>query len=211
MRDIPELVDGYRRFLGERYPREAGLYRRLGVHGQAPKTMVLSCCDSRVEPAAIFDAAPGRLFVVRNVANLAPPYEPDGHYHATSAALEFAVTGLGVDTILVMGHGRCGGVQAFLDGLYASPSEQGFITKWMTLLEPAWEAIKESAGDLPHAERLTALEHAGVRRSIANLETFPFVAERVAAGTLKVRGAFFDIADGALLTMNPETGVFEAI
>ncbi|MCK5551037.1 MAG: carbonic anhydrase, partial [Hyphomicrobiaceae bacterium] len=116
MRDVPALVNGYRRFQSNLNRPETDLYRSLAEEGQAPKTMVIACCDSRVDPAAIFNAGPGELFVVRNVANLVPPFEPHGDYHGTSAALEFAVNGLGVETILVMGHARCGGVRAFLDG-----------------------------------------------------------------------------------------------
>ena len=146
MRDVPELIDGYRRFLAGRYPQEASLYRSLAETGQAPKTMIIACCDSRVDPAAIFSAGPGQFFIVRNVANLVPPFEPRGDYHGTSAALEFAVTGLEVETILVMGHARCGGVRAFLEGLYEQPAQRGFIDRWMSLLNPArTEALRHCA------------------------------------------------------------------
>jgi carbonic anhydrase len=211
MRDVPELVDGYRRFLAARYPREAELYRTLAEAGQAPKTMVVACCDSRVDPAAIFNAGPGQLFIVRNVANLVPPFEPDGDYHGTSAALEFAVTGLEVETILVMGHARCGGVRAFLDGLQGQAAKHGFIDRWMSLLNTArTEALRDAAA-VPIGLRQQALEHASVRRSIENLRTFPFIAERLGDGRLRVRGAYFDIADGRLLALDPESGRFEPL
>ncbi len=114
MRDITDLVQGYKQFLEEEYPKQADLYRTLAEKGQTPKTMVIACCDSRADPGVIFNAGPGEIFVVRNVANLVPPYEPHGDYHGTSAALEFAVNGLNVETILVMGHARCGGIHAFV-------------------------------------------------------------------------------------------------
>ena len=211
MRDVPELVEGYHRFLANRYPQEAALYRSLADAGQAPKTMVIACCDSRVDPAAIFSAGPGQLFIVRNVANLVPPFEPHGDYHGTSAALEFVVTGLEVETILVMGHGRCGGVRAYLDDLYERPGRPGFIDRWMSLLNPARaEALKDMAG-APVEARQQALEHASVRHSIDSLGTFPFVKERLAGGLLRLRGAYFDIADGKLLALDPESGRFEPL
>jgi len=208
MRDVPELVDGYRRFLATRYPQEAALYRSLAEAGQAPRAMVIACCDSRVDPAAIFSAGPGQLFIVRNVANLVPPFEPRGDYHGTSAALEFAVTGLEVEAIVVMGHARCGGVRAFMDGLYEQTAPRGFIDRWMSLLSAARpEALGDAAGR-PIEERQQALEHASVRHSIENLRTFPFIKERLDAGRLRVRGAYFDIADGRLLALDPASGRF---
>ena len=211
MRDVLELVEGYQRFLTGRYPEEAELYRALAETGQSPKTMIIACCDSRVDPAAIFSAGPGRLFIVRNVANLVPPFEPNGDYHGTSAALEFAVTGLEVENILVMGHGRCGGVRAFLDGLYQGRNEHSFIDSWMSLLNPArTEALRDCAGEAIDVQQ-RAMEHASIRHSIENLKTFPFVKERLADGRLRLRGAFFDIAEGRLMSLDPESGRFEAV
>ncbi|HEX9808526.1 MAG TPA: carbonic anhydrase [Alphaproteobacteria bacterium] len=211
MHDVSELVEGYHRFLAARYRREAALYRALAEEGQAPRVMVIACCDSRVDPAAIFDAGPGQLFILRNVANLVPSFESRGHYHGTSAALEFAVTGLDVETILVMGHARCGGVRAFLDGRHAPAAEGGFIGRWLSLLDGARrETMPDSAAD-PGEDPQRALEHASIRHSIRNLGTFPFVRERLAAGHLRLRGAYFDIADGRLLALDPESGRFRAV
>ena len=211
MQDVPELVEGYRRFLAKRYPQEAALYRSLADLGQAPKTMVIACCDSRVDPAAIFSAGPGQLFIVRNVANLVPPFEPHGDYHGTSAALEFAVKELEVGTILVLGHGRCGGVRAYLDDLHEAPAKPGFIDRWMSLLNPARaEALRDMAREPIEAQQ-QALEHASVRHSIESLQTFPFIKERLADGRLRLRGAYFDIADGRLLALEPESGCFEPL
>ena len=211
MHDVPDLIDGYRRFLATRYPQEAKIYRSLAEAGQAPKTMVIACCDSRVDPAAIFSAGPGQLFIVRNVANLVPPFEPHGDYHGTSAALEFAVTGLEVETILVMGHARCGGVKAFIDGLYERTDKSGFIHRWMSLLNAArTKAQNEADGSRVEAWQ-EAMEHASVRQSIENLQTFPFIKERLADGRLRLRGAYFDIADGRLLALDPDSERFTAL
>ncbi len=207
MQEVTRLVDGYRTFLNGRYHHEAALYQRLSEQGQHPHIMIIACCDSRVDPATIFSAAPGELFIVRNVANLVPPYEPHGDYHGTSAALEFAVTNLGVEHIVVMGHARCGGIQVFLDGVDAGKAGDGFIAKWMSLLNPARGAALRS-GVVGRAERLQAVEHEGIRHSIDNLETFPFVREHIAAGTLKLHGGYFDVASGILLSLDDETGEF---
>ena len=208
MRDVTDLVKGYQRFQDTSYRSHAERYRALADLGQAPKVMVIACCDSRVDPAAIFDAGPGQLFVVRNVANLVPPYEPDGDYHGTSAALEFAVTGLEVETILVMGHARCGGVRAFLDGAYGEGGDDGFISRWMSLLADAREAALADVPDAPADEQAHAMELAAIRFSIENLRTFPFVREREAAERLRLRGAFFDIGDGKLLALDGASGTF---
>lgn len=211
MRDVPALVNGYRRFQANLNPPETDLYRSLAEEGQAPKTMVIACCDSRVDPAAIFSAGPGELFVVRNVANLVPPFEPHGDYHGTSAALEFAVNGLEVETILVMGHARCGGVRAFLDGHRQQSAKRGFIDRWMSLLNGARTQVLRERAEATVESEQKALEHASVRQSIENLTTFPFIKERLANGRLRLRGAYFDIADGKLLALDPESDRFEPL
>ena len=211
MHDVAELVEGYRRFLAGSYAQEAALYRELAETGQSPKTMVIACCDSRVDPATIFNAGPGQLFIVRNVANLVPPFEPHGDYHGTSAALEFAVTGLEVESIVVMGHARCGGVRAFLDGLHERAAKRGMIDRWMSLLNPARAEALRFAAHATVEQQQQALEHASIRHSIENLQTFPFVKERTDDGRLRLRGAYFDIADGRLLALDPESGEFGAV
>ena len=213
MTDFPgTLLDGYRSFRDGRYARERALYRSLAERGQRPAVMVVACCDSRAAPETVFGAAPGELFVVRNVANLVPPYEPDGALHGTSAALEFAVQGLGVRHIVVLGHGRCGGIRAALHPAAEPLSPDDFVGRWMTSLGPAADEIAAGAGltdaGLSDAERQTALERAGVRRSIANLRTFPFVSILEERGRLGLHGAWFDIAEGALWTMDPTSGAF---
>lgn len=208
MRDIPELVHGYRTFMRERWSRQEALHRTLAEEGQHPRTMIVACCDSRADPAMIFDAHPGELFVVRNVANLVPPCEPNGEYHGTSSALEFAVTGLGVHNIVVMGHGRCGGVHAYLRS-DDQPSRRGdFITKWLSIMADARaEALRDAAGEPPEVLQ-QVMEYASIRRSVGNLESFPFVADAVRSGSLQLHGAWFDISTGELMSLDRESGRF---
>ena len=208
MAEFPRaLLDGYRSFKEGRYGRERDRYRALAEHGQTPKVMVIACCDSRSAPETIFNAAPGEIFVVRNVANLVPPYEPASGYHGTSAALEFAVQSLKVRHIVVLGHGGCGGIRAALHPAAQPLSPDDFIGKWMKLLGPAADAIA-SGRPLTDAQRQTALERASIHGSIANLRTFPCVAILEDRNRLGLHGAWFDIADGDLWTMDPAGGEF---
>ena len=208
MNDFPDsLLDGYRSFRNGRYGRERDRYRSLAEHGQTPEVMVIACSDSRSAPETIFDAAPGDIFVVRNVANLVPPYEPDGDCHGTAAALEFAVRGLKVRHIVVLGHGHCGGIRAALHPAAQPLSPDDFVGKWMKRLGPAADAIATD-GSLGDAQRQTALEHASIRNSVSNLRTFPFVADLEDRDRLGLHGAWFDIADGELWTMDPASGEF---
>ncbi len=206
MAHLPDrLLEGYRNFMAARFTGET--YRSLAREGQAPETMVIACCDSRAAPETIFDAGPGELFVLRNVANLIPPYAPDGQFHSTSAALEFAVQSLKVKNIVVMGHGRCGGIKAALAP--SNPLSPGdFIGKWMSLIEPAAQAVTGNTM-MTAGERQTALERISIRFSIANLRTFPCVSILEGKGRLALHGAWFDISTGELWVMNHETGDFQ--
>jgi len=202
-----KLLAGYRNFMTHRYANETLRYKQLAEKGQTPDTLVVACCDSRSAPEIIFDTAPGEIFVIRNVANLVPPYEPDGEYHATSAALEFAVQSLKVKNIVVLGHGRCGGIKAALDPSSEPLSPGDFIGKWMSLVAPAAEAV--AANDLMTAnERQTALERISIRYSIRNLRSFPCIDILEKKGRLSLHGAWFDISTGELWAMNPQTGDF---
>lgn len=202
------LVAGYREFMSGRYQSEAETYRRLARVGQTPETMIISCCDSRAAPELVFNAAPGELFVVRNVANLVPPYAPDDNFHSTSAALEFAVQSLKVKNIVVMGHGRCGGIRAALDPSAEPLSPGDFIGKWMSLVSPAANEVSSNKL-MTESERQTALERISVRFSIGNLLTFPYVRSAHDDGKLALHGAWFDISSGELWVMDSETGDFE--
>jgi carbonic anhydrase len=201
------LLNGYRNFMSGRYVDERERYRVLADQGQKPHTLIVACCDSRAAPETIFDAGPGELFVVRNVANMVPPYEPDGQYHSTSAALEFAVQALRVRDIIVMGHGRCGGIRAALDPSAEPLSPGDFIGKWMNLVSTAAEQIQGNSV-MTDSERQTALERISIRNSIANLRTFPCVKILEERGKLQLHGAWFDISNGELWIMDPETRDF---
>ena len=209
MSAFPErLLAGYRSFVSGRFEHEQERYRSLAKAGQAPAIMLIGCCDSRAAPETIFDAGPGEVFVLRNVANLVPPYEPDGEYHGTSAALEFAVTVLKVRHVVVLGHGRCGGISSALSAAADQAPADGFLGKWMSLLGPAADAIS-GMSLLTGGERQTALERISIRFSIANLRTFPFVTEQEEHGTLSLHGAWFDISSGELWVLDPDAGDFE--
>ncbi|WP_375463832.1 carbonic anhydrase [uncultured Methylobacterium sp.] len=199
------LTEGYRAFLSDRFPSERQRYAQL-AKTQEPDTLVIGCCDSRVAPEAIFDVGPGELFVVRNVANIVPVYETGGDYHGTSAAIEFAVLSLEVKHIVVLGHAGCGGIKAYANKAKAL-SPGNFIGKWVSLVAPA----EAKAGDSTAEDYLTRLEHAMVSQSMENLATFPFIRERVEAGTLQIHGAHFGVATGALLVRDPTTGDFAPI
>lgn len=190
-----------------RYHDERDRYRSLASDGQKPQTLIIACCDSRAAPETIFGAGPGELFVMRNVANMIPPYEPDGQYHATSAAIEYAVQVLKVKNIVVMGHGRCGGIQAALSPLEVPLSEGDFIGKWMNLLRPAAEQIQRNE-ILTVSERQTALERVSIRNSLRSLRSFPFVDQLADEGKISLHGAWFDISTGELWIMDTETGDF---
>jgi carbonic anhydrase len=208
MSNLPEkLLNGYRSFMNGNYGDQAKRYKQLAERGQTPETMVIACCDSRAAPETIFDTGPGELFVVRNVANLVPPYTPDGEYHGTSAALEFAVQGLKVKNIVVLGHGRCGGVQAALNPDAGPLSPGDFIGKWMNMLA-APAAIVADNTLMTVSERQRALERISIRFALQNLRTFPCVKILEAKGRLSLHGAWFDISTGELWIMDPQTGDF---
>jgi carbonic anhydrase len=198
------LVEGHRRFLRDRHAPERGRYLQLAELGQAPTAMAIACCDARVDIAAIFDTEPGELFILRNVANLVPPYEPEGKYHGTSAAIEFAVQGLKVPHLIVLGHSRCGGVAAYRQKVRDKISQRGFIGSWLTLLDN----LKITETEVFEFGDEVAFEFAAIRSSLANLRTFPFIKKREEAGLLSLHGLHFDLASGALLGLDEEQGGF---
>ncbi len=202
------MIDGYRRFRTTDWAQEHQRWANL-AEGQSPRVMVLACSDSRVEPAVIFDATPGEMFVVRNVAALAPPYETTPGHHGVSAALEFAVTQLEVEEIVVMGHGLCGGCAAALTGQFdGSESGEGkFIADWVSLLDEARLAVRATHPSLD-AGAYTEMEFQAIKVSLANLRSFPWIADREAAGTLSLHGCHFSIADGRLHMLNEAEDTF---
>lgn len=196
---MQRLLDGYRRFREDTWPQQRARFEALAADGQRPRTMIIACSDSRVDPQMIFSAAPGELFIVRNVANLVPPYMPDAAFHGTSAAVEFAVRVLGVTNLVVMGHALCGGIRALREGV--PPDAGDFIASWINIAARAATAGLHC--DTPE-EAQEACEHEAVRISLANLMTFPWVAEAVAAGSLVLHGAHFGVASGRLVLMDRE-------
>jgi len=203
------LIDGYRAFAAGRLRREQDRYRELAEAGQSPEIMVIGCCDSRVSPEVIFDAGPGRLFVVRNVANIVPPFAPDGQPHGVSAALEFGVAVLKVKHIVVLGHAYCGGVRAFAE--QTAPLSPGdFIGHWMLLMAPAAERVGSQHG-LSRPDYLARLEQANIANSLDNLLTFPRLRQSVERGEIAIHGAYFGVATGELSVRDPATGAFAPV
>jgi len=206
--ELDQLIAGYRRFRGNGWTPHRARWERLR-DGQEPKVMIIACSDSRVDPAQVFDTDPGEMFVVRNVAAMVPPFETSPGHHGVSAALEFAVQVLKVKEVVVMGHGMCGGCRAALTQEMAGTErgQGGFVADWISLLDEARKLVVEAYGTSGRdAER--AMEMAGVKASLGNLRTFPWVKEKEDTGELTLRGAFFAIADGVLHLLDEETGAF---
>lgn len=200
---LADLKLGYDRFRKGYYANKEELFDRL-AHGQNPKTAMVSCCDSRVDPGILFDASPGELFVVRNVANLIPPFESGGEYHGTSAALEFAVNSLGVEQIVVLGHAKCGGIRALMED-NSSLEDGGFISRWMALASRA-KAEVMARDDLQTPEqRIDACEQLAVRHSLQNLLTFPWIRDKVERGSLSLAGCFYDLRTVQLIVLKEVT------
>ena len=208
---LDELIDGYRRFREKDWPAERERWSEL-AEGQSPKVMILSCADSRVDPAHIFDARAGEMFVTRNIAALAPPYETSSGFHGVSAALEFAVTQLEVGEILVMGHGLCGGCAAALTGQFedSTPGEGHFIADWVRMLNGARDEVRARHEQIDR-EAFLDMEREAVKVSLANLRTFPWIVERERAGSLKLHGSHFSISEGRLYVLDEAEGSFRPV
>jgi carbonic anhydrase len=198
------LTDGYRSFRDQSFARERQRYDMLASGGQKPTIMIIACCDSRAAPEIVFDASPGEVFVARNVANLVPPYAPDGRHHSTSAALEFGVLQLGVKHLVIMGHGRCGGISAVIN--QGNPLSSGdFIGQWLTQIHDLAQFV-ERDGKHSDEEHQTCVERANVEHSLANLRTFPWIRQREQQEQLSAHGAWFDIGLGELHILDDRTG-----
>jgi carbonic anhydrase len=208
------LIEGYEAFVSGRFSSEQQRYRTLAENGQKPRVMMIGCCDSRVAPEVIFDAGPGEIFVVRNVANLVPPYAPDDDYHGTSAALEFGVMALRVEHIVVMGHAQCGGVRAYADfqqdPFHAPLSPGDFIGSWIRLIAPS--AARLGVPPSPTTEDyVEALALESIKQSLVNLRSFPCVRTLEERGKLKLHGCYFGVMDGRLLAYDAATDAFQSI
>lgn len=209
MSSFPEsLTDRYRRFKHRIYFPNADQYEELATYGQSPEIMLISCCDSRVDPETIFNAMPGELFVVRNVANLVPPYETGGKFHGVSAGIEFAILNLRVKHLVIMGHSGCGGVKAALNQSAAIQTEAMFISRWMSMLDEARLHVLTNHQAASSAEKHRLLELECIKTSIKNLRTFPFVKKEEDKGRLALHGAYFEIATGTLSVLNHSRNEF---
>jgi carbonic anhydrase len=202
---MQDLLAGYRRFRSTGWAEQSKKFEWLAKNGQSPKALVVACIDSRVDPSLIFDAGPGEILTVRNVANLVPPYGPDAAYHGTSAALEFGITVLEVRHVIIFGHSSCGGVRALLQG--AAPKAGGFMSQWMSIAKHARE--RAMCCTLPE-ERQRCCELEVIRVSLANLLTFPWIAERTRGGKLELHGVWFEIGTGTLMRLQPD-GLFAPV
>lgn len=203
MPEFASLLQGYQRFRTGAYQEQKERFDAL-AEGQNPPVMIISCCDSRVDPATVFDTVPGQVFALRNVANLVPPFDAAGGLHGASAAIEFGVLGLEVRHIVVLGHARCGGIKAALSGAHLEGG--GFVDAWMTIIG---EARSKVLLERP-ADPLGTLEREAIKVSLKNLRTFPYVAEREHDARLKLHGALFGIESGELLVLDEVTGTFGA-
>lgn len=210
MSNIDKLVDGYRRFHHQYFADEdQHLYEEL-AQGQHPCTLVIACSDSRVDPAIVLDCEPGDLFVVRNVANLVPPYEQGGGLHGVSAALEFAVCTLDVHDIIVQGHRQCGGIKALFDGITDELNGE-FIRPWVNMAKRAAERVQTEMPEADKEQQLCECEMAGILVSLENLRTFPFIQQRLLQNQLKLHGWYFDIVGGQMLAYNEKSLRFEPL
>ena len=205
---VPSLIEGYRAFRTGIYRQNEERYRKLGTARQRPKALIVACCDSRADPAMIFSSDPGELFVVRNVANLVPPYEPDSHYHGTSAAIEFGITGLEIGDLIVMGHARCGGIEALYESTEGNAPSGEFISGWISLAGNVARDVRKTHAHLDRDALLRQMEQRAVLRSLEMLRTFPFIREREADGRLRLHGWFYGIASGVLSIYDPQTDRF---
>ena len=212
---MDDLISGYRRFRAGYYEQRKAIFENLSATGQKPQYMIIGCADSRVDPSINFDTGPGEVFMVRNVANVVPPYAPDGDHHGTSAALEFAMKGLEIPNIVILGHAKCGGIAALVDKEFESPSSNDFIDLWMDVARPARRAAFQKAeavgkaDDRTHVCRLCEKEN--VRVGLANLRTFPWIAEREKDGKVALHGWYFDITRGDLYRLNEDSGEFDLV
>jgi len=208
MQEIQKLIDGFKGFQNGYFKDNAATFNTLIKEGQSPKIALIACSDSRVDPAVVLNVEPGHVFMVRNVANLVPPYETDGKYHGTSAALEYAVTGLNVDHIIILGHAHCGGIYSLLDGDVSEENETSFVKNWMTLANAAKRRVEATMPDAPPKVKQRHCEQGSVLVSLENLMTFPWVRQKVEAKELRLHGWYVDIEKGELFAYDSAVGNF---
>lgn len=206
--EIKKLIDGNKKFRKKFFSGDRALFDMLVEQGQRPKTMIISCSDSRVDPAIVFNCQPGDLFVIRSMANLVPPCESSDTYHGTSATLEFGTCFLEVQQIIIFGHARCGGIQALMQqgNRVLESKRHSFIAKWMEIALPAYNKVMAEYGTLPLQEQVVLCEQYALINSLNNLYTFPWIQERIAKGTLSLHAWYLDLATGIVHIYDQEKG-----
>lgn len=209
MDNFQDLLAGYKHFRSHVYKKHSDLYSSLAEFGQKPKIMVIACVDSRVDPTTIFSAQPGELFVLRNVANLVPPFESQFDCKSIAAAIQIGVEIIGIEMILILGHTSCGGVATFIDNSNNQSSKNNFINQWTSLLKDANNELGIDKNNISKEAHCSALEKQSIKQSIKNLNTYPFIKKKVKSGSLKVAGGYFDISKGELMTLNDKSDLFE--
>jgi carbonic anhydrase len=209
--DISRLIQGYQEFRDHYFDGTNSIYDQLVRHGQQPKILMIGCSDSRVDPAIIMNCQPGDLFVIRNVANLVPPYEKDNGYHGTSAALEFGVCMLGVEHIIIFGHTECGGIRALLENNQNVNASKSFINKWMEIAQPAHQVVLEKHAQASFEEKTTFCEQYALINSFNNLQTFPWIKEKFVMKTLFLHAWYFDLSEGIIYAFDREQQTFKEL
>lgn len=209
--EIHALIQGYQRFQEKAFGEDRADFEELVRWGQRPKILIIACSDSRVDPALVLDCKPGDLFVIRNVANLVPPFEDDQSYHGTSAALQFGVCNLEIRHVILFGHTHCGGIQTLLEQTPETCEKKGFIAKWMDIATPAYDAILKNHKEDPLDEKVTLCGHYSLMNSLKNLETFPWVEERLRKKTLSLHAWNFDLERGKIDAFDPKDKTFKEL
>ena len=210
-KEIEHLIEGYQEFHKEHYDQKKGFFEKLVRFGQKPKILVVACSDSRVDPALVMNCQPGDLFVVRNVANLVPPYESDNAHHGTSAALEFGICTLGIHHVIVFGHSQCGGIGALVESGDELTRPHNFVGRWMELAQPAYETVVKKHAQDPLEQKINLCSQYALTHSFKNLSTFPWIREKVASGNLFLHAWYFDLKSGKILTLQSEKKGFEEL
>ncbi len=207
MHDIQRLLGGFKGFRRRYYQEDPSLYQSLCA-GQRPATLLSACCDSRVDPALMLGCEPGELFVVRNVANLVPPYGRGDSHQGVLAAIQFAVEQLAVERIIVLGHSQCGGIRALMEQSLTTQDEAGVVGRWVSVAETARREVMDRMPGAAFEMRCRACEKAAIRVSLRNLESFSCVRERRERGALSLHGWHFDMARGELEVYSPQADAF---
>ncbi len=200
---LNKLISGYKSFYQRFFIDDDKVYRKLAAEGQSPKVAIIACSDSRVDPSILLQVGPGDAFVIRNVANLVPPYQNDtSTYHGTSAALEFAITGIGVEHVIVLGHSKCAGIRALIDRRNQPDEAGSFVHSWMHIADDVRKEIREHHDHKPFDEQAHVCERGAIALSVTNLKTFPWIQKRLELGTLSVHGWHFDLDEGVIWELN---------